>query len=134
MGRHWHDASGEERAEFKLLFGTYVLASYSRQLDAYAGERLKVGRAIDKGRQGTLVQSVVSRPGGAAVRVDWRVTRTEKGWRVTDVMVEGISMALVHRAEVDTMVRNSEIAGLLERMRQLIGGADSTSRQSAGTS
>lgn len=135
LGRHWHDAKPDERHEFQRLLGDYVMVSYSRQLDAYAGERLRVGRALDKGSQGFFVNSELLQPNGAPVRVVWRVKRAQDGWRVVDVMVEGVSMALVHRAEVDTMIRNAKISGLLERMRQVIGSSGAASgRQSAGAS
>ena len=54
-------------------------------------------------------------------------------WRVVDLIVEGVSLALTHRAEADSVIRNDNgrIAALLDRMRSLIAKTSSESVQPA---
>lgn len=137
LGRHWQAATDQEKADFNALFGDFVVATYGRHLDNYAGETLQVGRAVDKGKRGTLVKSHIVRPGGNPVSLNWRLRRVGEDWRVVDLIVEGVSLALTHRAEADSVIRNGNgrIAALLERMRSLIAkSSGETVQPAAGAS
>ena len=133
LGRHWQSATDQEKADFNSLFGDFVVATYGRHLDNYAGEALKVGRAVDKGKRGTLVKSQILRPTGNPISLNWRLRRVGEEWRVVDLIVEGVSLALTHRAEADSVIRNDNgrIAALLDRMRSLIAKTSSESVQPA---
>lgn len=133
LGRHWQTATEQEKADFNALFGDFVVATYGRHLDNYAGEALRVGRAVDKGKRGTLVKSQIVRPGGSPISLNWRLRRVGDDWRVVDLIVEGVSLALTHRAEADSVIRNENgrIAALLDRMRSLIAKTGGESVQPA---
>ncbi|MEQ9639532.1 MAG: ABC transporter substrate-binding protein [Alphaproteobacteria bacterium] len=122
LGRHWRDASESERREFVALFHDYTVASYARRFEAYAGHRLEVTDARDqggeRGRIKVLVSSQLLRPTGAPVKVDWRVRQTAEGWRIYDVVVEGVSMVLTQRSEFSSVIlRGGSIQGLLDQLR-----------------
>lgn len=119
LGRHWRRASDEERAEFQRLFEDYVVASYAQQLANYAGEQLVIQRGQVKGERGALVSSQITRPQGDPIQVEWRLRRAGEGWRIIDVVVEGISMAVTHRSEFSSVIgsHGGRIDGLLEVLR-----------------
>lgn len=128
LGRHWRSATPDERRAFLATFEAYVLTTYSRKLESYAGETLEVGRAQDKGRHGVIVPSVLHRPQGAPLTVHWRLRQVGDSWRVFDIVVEGVSMVVTHRNEIDTVLRQSGgFAGLLDSLRAMlarIGGPE----------
>jgi phospholipid transport system substrate-binding protein len=68
----------------------------------------------------------VLRPDHPAVAVDWRLRRTAEGWRIVDVMIEGVSMTITHRSEFAAVISNSpgRIEGLLQKLREKTKGAD----------
>jgi len=72
--------------------------TYARRLGGYSGETLTVGtaRLAKKGR--AVVSSQLIRPEGPPVKVEWRLRNGDEGWRIFDVMVEGVSMALTQRS------------------------------------
>ena len=121
LGKHWRKASPEERRAFLEVFEAYVLSTYSRRLDGYAGERLEVGSSRDKGRQGVIVPSTLHLPQGGSMSVVWRLRLKGDQWRVFDIIVEGVSMVMTHRAEVDTAIRQGGgFASLLESLRAMV--------------
>ena len=134
LGRHWRRASDEERAEFQRLFEDYVVASYAQQLANYAGEQLVIQRGQVKGERGALVSSQITRPQGDPIQVEWRLRRAGEGWRIIDVVVEGISMAVTHRSEFSSVIgsHGGRIDGLLEVLRDKTAPAET--HASAGTS
>jgi phospholipid transport system substrate-binding protein len=133
LGRHWRRASDEERAEFQRLFEDYVVASYAQQLANYAGEQLVIQRGQVKGERGALVSSQITRPQGDPIQVEWRLRRAGEGWRIIDVVVEGISMAVTHRSEFSSVIgsHGGRIDGLLEVLRGKTAPAET--HASAGT-
>jgi phospholipid transport system substrate-binding protein len=119
LGRHWRGASDAERAEFTQLFEDYLVASYARQFSEYGGEQLVVDGGRPKGKSGAVVMSRIVRPEGAPFQVEWRLRHSDEGWRIIDVVVEGVSMAVTHRSEFSSVIasRGGTVAGLLEVLR-----------------
>jgi phospholipid transport system substrate-binding protein len=123
LGRYWNGASETQQRDFVALFRDFTVASYARRFDSYAGQTLQVLEARDQGGEAgktkVLVSSRMLRPGADAVRIDWRVRQTGDGWRIYDVVVEGISMVLTQRSEFAAVLQRSggNIDGLLEQLR-----------------
>lgn len=123
LGRHWKRASEDQRAEFKQLFEAYVVVTTVRRLSDYSGEVLKVGAARPSAKNGLVtVRSSIARKAGSAIVLDWRLRHGDGGWRVIDVVVEGVSMLQTQRAEFDAVIRNSGqgLDGLLDRLRVMV--------------
>lgn len=122
LGRHWRRASEAERAEFARLFEDYLVASYAQKLGEYGGEQLVVHGGRPKGKSGAIVSSRVVPPGGAPFQVEWRLRRASTGWRIIDVVVEGVSMAVTHRSEFSSVIasRGGNVGGLLDALRSQI--------------
>ena len=113
----------QKQADFDRLFGDAIVATYTRHLGNYNGETLQVlgYRSLDDGS--AVVGSTVIRPSGPPASVEWRVRQTDGTWRILDVVVEGVSLALTHRAEYTAVIRASggRLDGLLERLRAQAG-------------
>ena len=120
LGRYWRTASETERHEFALLFKAYVLNSYGRRFNAYAQRRLRVAgaRPVDGGM---AVESYVE-GGDTPIRLDWRLSRSDQGWRVLDVAVEGVSLLVTYRNEFATIIERSggRLTGLVDELRHRV--------------
>jgi len=122
LGRHWRRASAVEKAEFRALFEDYIVPIYARRLDDYGGEALVLENARLERPGLALVSSQVVRPQGHSVAIDWRLRHGEDGWRIVDIVIEGISLAIAQRATFAAVIRNSggRVDGLLTKLRQAI--------------
>jgi len=139
LGKYGRRATDAQRAEFDRLFAASIVATYSRHLGSYAGETLEVRGAQmrgDPGARGAIVSSRIIRPSGPTVSVEWRLRDDAGTWRIVDVVIEGISMALTQRAEYTAVIRASSdgVEGLLTRLRmQVPARNDDTVRVAAET-
>ena len=126
LGRYWRSATPQQRAEFLQLLEEFVVLFYADRLSDYSGETLRTGKARVRGDRDALVRSRVLSPDRPAVAVDWRLRRTAEGWRIIDVMIEGVSMTITHRSEFAAVISNSpaRIEGLLQKLREKTKGAD----------
>ena len=70
-----------------------------------------------------VVKSQISQPGGQPVAVDYSMEKSERGWKVYDVAIEGVSLVQNYRSTFAGEVQRGGIDGLIktlsERNRQL---------------
>ena len=69
------------------------------------------------GEKDVVVRMNIDQPSGPPIIADWRVRTTGSRYRIIDVMVGGISMAIMHRSEVASVVQRNGIEGLLKVLR-----------------
>jgi phospholipid transport system substrate-binding protein len=63
------------------------------------------------------------RSGGTPVQITYELRMTERGWKIYDISVEGISLVLTYRTEFDAIVKQEGIDGLIKRLAQKNGPA-----------
>lgn len=121
LGRYWRKASETERTEYLRLFEDLMVVSYVDRFAQYAGESLKIRRAVQHGEKTAIVFSEIVQPGSSKpIRVDWRVGRNSDAFKVLDVMVEGTSMSQTLRSDFGSTIRRrgGTLEGLLEALRE----------------
>jgi phospholipid transport system substrate-binding protein len=58
------------------------------------------------------------RPGGKPIQLDYQMRKTEGGWKIYDIVVEGVSLVLTYRSEFDAVVKQQGIDGLIKRLAE----------------
>jgi len=132
LGRYWRTASEAERERFMRLFGEVNLLSWSRRFDDYQGQAVEVRGAQPDGENGALVETVIRQPGQPQpLIVNWRLRKRAEGWKIVDLVVEGISMALTFQRDYASVISqsggsvtalNDRLQSQAERLRQSGGG------------
>ncbi|MBT3535382.1 MAG: ABC transporter substrate-binding protein [Rhodospirillaceae bacterium] len=117
LGKHWRKATPQQRADYQALFTEFILQSYSRRMGGYSGESFSVAGARAAGKKDVLVRTKIVRPGGPPIKADWRVRPKDGQYRIIDIMVEGVSMAVTQRSEFNAVVRRGGMQGLLQALR-----------------
>lgn len=122
LGRYWKTAPDGERQEFSALFKAYVLTSYGRRFDEFAQRRLRVVASTPAGDD-TMVESYVE-GGSTPIRLDWRLTPSADGWRILDLMVEGVSLVLTYRNEFAALIERGggQLQELIAELRGRVAG------------
>lgn len=117
-GRYFREMSPNQQADYLQLFGDFVLKTYAGRLGGYAGEQFSVVSARPAGQQDVLVQSRIDRQaGGPPILAEWRVRVIGSGYRIIDVMVEGVSMAVTQRSEFDSVLSRGGPESLLAALQ-----------------
>jgi phospholipid transport system substrate-binding protein len=119
LGTYWGTATAPQRQEFVRLYEDYVVAGYSTALRALGVASFEVlGSQSD--RDGVIVSSRVQMNGGAPVRIDWRLNPTNHGYKVTDIIVNGISTASTQHSDLFSVIQrhNGQLPSLLVALRE----------------
>ncbi|MFC4273218.1 phospholipid-binding protein MlaC [Sneathiella chungangensis] len=122
LGQYWRDASSEQQTEFLKVFRDFMVASYSEKIGSYSGENLEIKDATSLNDKESLVHSVITRPNGPPIKLDWRVRDTGNGEKIVDVIIEGISMAQTHRSEFASVISQPGMGvdGLINKLKEQI--------------
>ena len=119
LGSYWLKATALQRQEFVGLYEDYVVIAYSTALRTLGGESFKVlGSQPDKGR--VIVTSRIEINGAAPIRVNWQLDSTNRGYKVTDIIVNGISMASAQHSDLVSVIQrnNGNMSALLVALRE----------------
>lgn len=104
-GRAWREMSGSQRGKYQNAFSHYVSVIYARRFDEFGDKpKIKIGRALDAGRKGMLIQSPMVLGDGRRVMVEWLVSDRGGKVEIIDLLIEGISMAATQREEIGAMI------------------------------
>src|SRR5437773_2573914 len=106
LGPYWTNATAQQRQEFVKLYEDYVVIGYSAHLGALGGESFKVvGSQPDK--ESVIVASRIEINGAAPIRVNWQLDSTNRGYKVTDIIVNGISMASAQHSDLVSVIQRN---------------------------
>ena len=125
LGRYWRTASAEEQQEFVKLFEDYAVFVYATRLSNFGGETLKVRGSRSDG-DGVIVSTDVIHPGAAPpTKIDWRLVTENGAYKISDIIVEGISMMATQRSEFASVVQRNggQVRGLISMMREKTASA-----------
>lgn len=117
LGRHWRTVTPEQRNDFQQVFEEYILQTYSYRLGGYSGESFTVLSARAAGSKDAMVSTRIERPAGPPVKADWRVRVIADQYKIIDIMVEGVSMAVTQRSEFASVIKRNGFQGLLAALR-----------------
>ena len=114
MGTSWRRATPAQQDELTGHFKQLLVRTYSGALAAYRDQVIEFRplRAKPDDTEVT-VRSVVKQGGTPPVAIDYDLEKTDSGWKIFDVRVDGISLAANYRSAFAEEIRNSGIDGLI---------------------
>lgn len=124
LGRYVRGLTPEQKKEYDALFEDYLTKVYAQLLSQYNGETLEVRDGARAAGSEAIVDSVINRPNGPPIRVEWKTHEKDGQPRVTDVIVEGVSMAFTQRQQFESVIQNNggKIDALFAAMKKQIAG------------
>ncbi len=117
VGRAWAQATPEQKKRLTDEFRQMLVRTYSNAIEAYQGQTMKVMPVrMKEGATEVTVQNQFIRANRQPVKVDYSMRKTDKGWKIYDIVAEGVSLVLTYRSEFDAVVRQDGVDGLIKRL------------------
>jgi phospholipid transport system substrate-binding protein len=122
LARYWRVASDAERAGFQRLFEDLLVQAYAKKFTEYTGEHFQVAGSQANDDDSITVNSLINRPNGDVVRLDWRVADAG-GLKISDLIIDGISLRTTYRSDVASVIQNEggKVLELIDALRQKTG-------------
>ncbi len=119
IGSHWRDASPQQRKSYIKVFMDYLVQTYSRRLGGAEVAQFHIIDAKPLGKNDYLVRTTVVGGGGPA-RADWRIRKSDGGYLIIDLSIEGISMAVTLRQDFTSVIRQKGLDGLIGILKERV--------------
>lgn len=108
LGREWSRFNPGQQSEFVKLFSDLLEKTYADRLLAYSDEKVVFEKETILREGLAEVTSNVMTADGKKIPLDYRLLDTGKGWKVYDVVIEGVSMVKNYRDQFrDILARQS---------------------------
>lgn len=123
LGKHWRDASTDQKRRFIAGFYTTMLKRYADGILEFREDLVQIqpSRGESKGSRDT-VRTIVTLDNGEKIPVNYgMVSRGDEGWKVYDVTIEGISYVRNFRTEIDSEIKNTSLDAVIERLETEAG-------------
>jgi len=118
-GRNWTAASGGQRDKLVDGFRSMLVRTYSNAIDVYRGQSLDVQPVRMSPKDDEVrVRNLYHSPGRPPIPVDYQMLKSPEGWKIYDIVVDGVSLVLTYRTEFEQEVRRNGIDGLIARMKE----------------
>jgi phospholipid transport system substrate-binding protein len=119
VGRAWNPATEAQREALVRGFRSMLVRIYSSAIGTYRGQTLRVlPLKSDPDATEVLVRNQYLHPGRTPVSVDYSMRKTQTGWKIYDITVEGVSLVLTYRSEFAQVVSQSGVDGLIRRLAE----------------
>lgn len=116
VGPSWRDFTAEQRAKATSLFSRLVVRTYAARIGGDTPPEVAYGAAVEI-KAGRIEIPTTVKTGGQTYAVVYRLeldpSDAAAGWRVYDVIAEGVSLIANYRAQFDPLVKKSGPDGLL---------------------
>jgi phospholipid transport system substrate-binding protein len=117
LAKHWRSADEAQRERFTEAFYQALLRRYADGLLEFEQDRVTVlPFRGDLTKKRTKVRSTVQLNDGSKVAVDYDLVRTDSGWLLFNIVIEGISYVRNYRAEMDSEIRDTSLDAVIERL------------------
>jgi len=117
---NWNKLTMEQRKEFVQLFEIVLRNVYVDRITAYTDQQVNFTKEVPLSDTTAEVQTAVV-GGSGKVKIDYRVIKEESGWKVYDVVIEGVSLINNYRTQFRDVLANNPPEKLLETLREKTG-------------
>ena len=119
LGRHWRRAEPDERDEYLQLFEDLVVSTWAHRFAEYDRNSFTIRSTRVEADEYAIVGSEVIIGASEPFRVEWRIERPSSTYKIVDIIIEGVSMAITQRSEFASVIRRhgGKLEGLVELER-----------------
>lgn len=115
LGRYWRGASEDQRTRFTGEFRDLLVRTYATALLKYNDEKIVyLPFKLTPGERTATVKSEVRRSdGGPPIALNYSFYRTDAGWKVYDLTIEGASLVTTYQSTYAERVQREGLDALI---------------------
>lgn len=107
----------QQRAAYKSALPGYVVGTYTDRLFEYANASIRVVRTQPTAGGGADVYTQIVKPGAQPFPATWSVVKVGGAWKVLNLNVAGINVALAQAADFDSVIQRQGFDALIRMMK-----------------
>jgi phospholipid transport system substrate-binding protein len=121
LGANWTQLSAEQQRVFTDVFRKLSIGTYAGWFKSHEGERFEFIEQQDMPRDQVMVRTRFVQSGGEPpVRFDYVLRQTKDGWRIVNVLADGVSDLALKRVEYRAILQRDGFQGLINMLKDKI--------------
>ena len=117
LGRNWKQFNLAEKDEFTEVFGRFLGNNYVDKIQSgFSGEKVVYLDQETVTDTKSIVKTKIVRE-SMEIPVDYKMHKTETGWRVYDVIIEGVSLIKNYRTQFNSFLMKKTPKQLIETIK-----------------
>jgi phospholipid transport system substrate-binding protein len=123
LGRHWDAMSDDRRDEIVALLAVLIERSVARSMRRAAAGAVRYADEAERDGDALVRTRVTEQRRGreAILSIDYVVRRGPDGWRVHDLITDGVSLVRNYRGQFHRVIRKRGVDGLVAALRKKAG-------------
>lgn len=120
VGAYWDGLSEKQRTTLIETFGELSIGTYARRFDGYSGQTFQTQSSGELGADVAGVQSLFMQPDDEPIRFDYVLHKDDRGWRIVNIVAEGVSDLALKRAEYAEILGRDGFDALIAALQEKI--------------
>lgn len=108
LGRYWRTSTPEQKKGFINAYRELNIKTWSKRFDEFKGKKfIFKGTSPSNSANQIFVNSLVPMGQGEPAKVVWRVKQTGKDFKIVDIIIENVSLAITARNEYTAYIKSA---------------------------
>lgn len=120
LGANWAQLDAEQQRTFSDIFRKLSIGTYAGWFKGYGGERFEFLERQSMPRDQVMVRSRLVQPSGEIVRFDYILRQGKDGWRIINILADGVSDLALKRVEYRAILQRDGFPTLIDMLKKKI--------------
>ena len=117
VGKHWRTATPQQKQALEAEFRNMLVRTYTKAFTVYRDQEVEVKPLkIADGATEVTVKTTIVKPGTPSIPVNYDMEKTPDGWKVFDLIIEGVSLVTNYRSTFSEQIQRGGIDGLIKTL------------------
>jgi len=118
----WNSATPEQRSDLVTEYGLLMAHAFANTLALYDNQSVTIESfQMVQNTQKVLVQGKLIDPDDGPSAINFRLVKTNDGWKIYDVELGGIDLVRTYRADFQAALRSGGVKKLLNQLHMKTG-------------
>jgi phospholipid transport system substrate-binding protein len=114
---NWSEFNTKQKVEFTSLFTELFQRFYVDKLDLFSNEEVVFQPANAVQEKKVQIPTILLSK-GKKYSILYKMSNTKNGWKIYDVIIEGVSLIHTYRSQYNHILEKSGVEDLLTKMRE----------------
>ena len=120
LGANWTQLTAEQQRAFTDVFRKLSIGSYAGWFKSHEGERFEFLERQPMPRDQVMVRTRLVQKGGEPVRFDYVLREGKEGWRIVNVLADGVSDLALKRVEYRAILQRDGFPALIDMLKKKV--------------
>ncbi len=118
VGRFWKQATPAQQTELTDEFRSLLVRTYSASLTSYKDQRIDYKPLkMNPTDTDVVVKAAIQQSSGRAIPIDYTLAKTDNGWKIYDISVDGVSLVVNYRSSFAQEIQQGGIVQLINTLK-----------------